>query len=46
MKWRKITDKEAKLAIGDPELLVDTIRRRKNAFKVISGRHLKITYKS
>ncbi len=45
MKWRKITEGEVESAIGDPDMLVDTIKERKNAFKIIRGRHLKITYK-
>ena len=45
MKWRKITGEEVKSAINDPDMLVDTIKGRKNAFKIIGGRHLKITYK-
>ena len=45
MKWRKITEKEAKSAIGNPDMLVKTIKGRKNAFKIIKGRQLKITYK-
>ncbi len=45
MKWRKITEKEVESAIGNPDMLVDTIKGRKNAFKIIRGRHLKITYK-
>jgi hypothetical protein len=45
MKWRKITEKEVKSAIGDPDMLADTIKGRKNAFKIIGSRHLKITYK-
>ena len=45
MKWRKITEKEVRSAIGDPDMLVDTIKGRKNAFKIIRGRNLKITYK-
>jgi hypothetical protein len=46
MKWRKITEKEVKSAIGDPDMLVDTIKGRKNAFIIIGSRHLKITYKA
>jgi hypothetical protein len=45
MKWRKITEKEVKSVIGDPDMLVDTIKGRKNVFKIIRGRDLKITYK-
>ena len=46
MKWRRITEKEVKSAVGDPNMLVDTIKGRKNAFKIIGSRHLKITYKA
>jgi hypothetical protein len=45
MKWRKIADEEVKEAINNPDKLEDTIRDRKNAFKTIKGRLLKITYK-
>ena len=35
-----------KSVIGDPDImLIDTIKGRKNAFKTIGDRHLKITYK-
>ncbi len=46
MKWRRITEKEVKSAVGDPNMLVDTIKGRKNAFKIIGSRNLKITYKA
>ena len=45
MKWRKIAEKEVKEAIDHPEKLEDTIKGRKNAFKTIEGRLLKITYR-
>jgi hypothetical protein len=45
MKWRKISENEVKSAIDDPDMLVDTVKRRKNAFKVVGNRPLKITYK-
>ena len=45
MKWRKIAEEEVKEAINNPDKLEDTIRDRKNAFKTIKGRLLKITYK-
>lgn len=45
MKWRRITEKEVKSSIGNPDRLVDTIKGRKNAFKIFGSRHLKITYK-
>jgi len=45
MKWRKIAEKEVKEAIDHSEKLEDTIKGRKNAFKTIEGRLLKITYR-
>jgi hypothetical protein len=34
-----------KSVIDNPDTVVDTIKDRKNAFKIIGGRNLKITYK-
>ncbi len=45
MKWRKITEQDVKSVIDDPDKVVDTIKDRKNAFKIIDARNLKITYK-
>ena len=45
MKWRTITENEVKSAIDGPDMLVKTVKGRKNAFKIVGGRHLKITYK-
>ena len=45
MKWRKITEKEVKEVMNHPERLEDAIKGRKNAFKTIEGRVLKITYR-
>ena len=45
MKWRKIAEEEVKEAINNPDKLEDTIRDRKNAFKTIKDRLLKVTYK-
>ncbi|MEA3361504.1 MAG: hypothetical protein U9R17_19145 [Thermodesulfobacteriota bacterium] len=38
-------ERSEKSAIGDPDMLEETIKGRKNAFKIIGGRHLKIRYK-
>ncbi len=46
MKWRKITEDEIKTAIKNPDKLEDTIKRRKNVFKKIKDRLLKITYRT
>ena len=45
MKWRKITEREVKEVMNNPEKLEDTIKGRKNAFKTIEGRLLKTTYR-
>jgi len=45
MKWRKISEDDARAAINDPDNLADTVKGRKNAFKMVRGRSLKITYK-
>ncbi len=45
MKWRKISEDEVRAAIDDPAGLMDTIKGRKNAFKMVGGRSLKVTYK-
>jgi hypothetical protein len=45
MKWRKISENDVKTAINDPDTLTDTLKGRKNAFKIIDGRRLKVTYK-
>ena len=45
MKWRKIAEEEVKEAINNPDKLENTIRDRRNAFKNIKDRLLKITYK-
>jgi len=45
MKWRKIAEEQVKEAINNPDKLEDTIRDRKNAFKTIKDRLLKVTYK-
>ncbi|MDH7514076.1 MAG: DUF4258 domain-containing protein [Clostridiales bacterium] len=44
MKWRKIEENEVKEAISNPEKLEDTIKGRKNAFKMVEDRLLKVTY--
>jgi hypothetical protein len=45
MKWRKISEEEIQEVINVPDTLEDTIKGRKNAFKSVKGRLLKITYK-
>jgi hypothetical protein len=45
MKWRMITEDDIKLAINNPDRIEDTIRGRKNVFKTLEDRTLKVTYK-
>jgi hypothetical protein len=45
MKWRKIAEKEIREIVIDPERVEDSMHGRKNAFKKIGDRLLKVTYK-
>lgn len=45
MKWRKITENEVRSAINEPDTLADTVKGRRNAFKIVDGRLIKVTYK-
>lgn len=45
IKWRRITEKEVKDTVDNPDRSEDSIKDRKNVFKLIEGRMLKITYK-
>jgi len=44
MKWRKITEAEVESTIADPDMQQDSIRGRKNAFKTLGNRLVKVTY--
>ncbi len=44
MKWRKISEEEAKLTILESEKIDDSIKGRKNAFKHIGEKWIKITF--
>lgn len=45
MKWRKITENEVRSAINEPDTSADTVKGRRNAFKMVDGRLIKVTYK-
>ena len=45
MKWRKITEEGIRSVITNPDKIEDIKKGRKNAFKTMEGRLLKITYK-
>ena len=44
MKWRNITESEIQEVIHGADKIEDTVKGRKNAFKTVRGRSLKITY--
>ena len=46
MKWRKIKVKDVEETISSPDRLEKSIKGRKNAFKLIRSKLLKITYKT
>ena len=45
MKERGVTEKEAEITIKEPEYIEPSIKGRKNAYKFISGRFLRVTFK-
>jgi hypothetical protein len=44
MKWRQIDEAEVEATIADPEMEQESIKGRKNAFKTVGGRLVKVTY--
>ena len=45
MKWRKISEAEVMMTLENPERTEDTIKGRKNAYRLIGDRFIKVTYK-
>jgi hypothetical protein len=45
MKWRKISEADVMMTLESPERIEDTIQGRKNAYRLIGDRLLKVTYK-
>lgn len=45
MRWREISEDEVSLTIHHPDKTEDSTNSRKNAFKYIGKRLLKVTYK-
>lgn len=45
MKWRRISEEEVLEVLREPNVLENSIKGRKNAFKVIGERYLKVTFK-
>ena len=45
MKERGVTEEEAEITINGPEYIEPSIKGRKNVFKSMNGRFLRVTYK-
>ena len=45
MKWRKVNESDVQETIRNPDKTEDTVKGRKNAFRMVGGRLLKITYR-
>ncbi|MBU1744767.1 MAG: DUF4258 domain-containing protein [Proteobacteria bacterium] len=45
MKWRKISEAEVMTTLENPERTEDTLKGKKNAYRLIGDRFLKVTYK-
>ncbi len=45
MKWRRISQIEVELTLAEPDKTEFTKEGRKNAFKVIENRYIKVTYR-
>ena len=45
MKWRGISEEEVQSAISNPEETENSIKGRKNAFKHIGKKWIKVTFK-
>ncbi len=45
MKWRRISQTEVELTLAEPDKAEFTKEGRKNAFKVIGNRYIKVTYR-
>jgi hypothetical protein len=45
MKWRRISEEEVYSALKKPDKVEESIRGRKNVYKLIGARYSKVTYK-
>ena len=45
MKWRRISQSEVEQTVKEPENTERTERGRKNAFKTLGNRYIKVTYR-
>jgi hypothetical protein len=45
MKWRRVSEEEVLRVLDNPDHFEETIGERKNAYKLLGNRSLKVTYK-
>ena len=45
MSERGVSEKEATLTIDDPKFMEQSVKERKNAYKYMNGRFLRVTFK-
>ena len=45
MKWREITEEEVKLTLSGYDKIEDSVKGRKNAFRKIGTRLIKVTFR-
>ncbi len=45
MKWRKISESDVELAVASPDRLEPTEKNRHNAYKLIRGKMIKVSYR-
>ena len=45
MKWRNISREEVEQTLKEPDDIAPSKEERMNAFKMIRGRYIKVTYK-
>jgi hypothetical protein len=44
MKWRRVSETEALAVLNDPDRVEESIDNRRNAYKSVGDRLLKVTY--
>lgn len=45
MRWREISEEEVKLALSAYDEMEDSVKGRKNVFKLIGKRYIKVIFK-
>jgi len=45
MRWRKVSEEEVLKVLAFPDRVEETVAERKNAYKALGGRLLRVTYR-